>query len=310
VPLGEPTKEVLDKIRPIKNLRVIERESPIIFLCGGKVANLTDTPTSHRDKLLRHLSDHHPNLLKFVHTAEEFNSLLQQTKFEDWQTFETHLASLSSLIIIILESAGSIAEFGMFSTAHETRRKLLIVLDSKYYKEKSFIVLGPIKLVEKISPNHVCSFDMNNDHGANVDNNYLESIVSDVKETLDGQPRTSEFDQKDDGHLMFLVASIVDVFKAITNKELKIVLDKLCIEINKNTLEKYIELLTMVGLLERYRYSNQVYLVSKSDAASKVDILSPQDMLECSKRLMDYYDQTASENRRMRAINSVWNTNS
>lgn len=64
-------------------------------------------------------------------------------------SFESHLAELSSVIVLVLESPGSIAELGLFSVIKEFQSKLLVIVETDHYTSPSFIRMGPIDFLEK-----------------------------------------------------------------------------------------------------------------------------------------------------------------
>ena len=59
------------------------------------------------------------------------------------------LAKSVHAIVIILESPGAIAELGSFANHKELRDRLVVVIDEKYRKAKSFIILGPVRYIKK-----------------------------------------------------------------------------------------------------------------------------------------------------------------
>ena len=62
---------------------------------------------------------------------------------------EAKLAGLSDIVIIIVESPGTLAELGAFSLSDPLRKKLLPLLDKKYRTGQSFVAVlhaGPTKI--------------------------------------------------------------------------------------------------------------------------------------------------------------------
>lgn len=96
--------------------------------------------------------------------AEKVFSTLQSEKHTGNILDVEHLISdFSDYIVIILESPSSFSELGAFSS-HELRKKLIIINDSKFKNEQSFINLGPIKAIEEaINKNRVIHYKMNSD---------------------------------------------------------------------------------------------------------------------------------------------------
>jgi hypothetical protein len=86
------------------------RPSKFVFLCGG-VISATAQPNTLRDYLYRtkHLSAH---LNAEVVLAEEARDLYRSTKYRDLISFEEDIARMASLVLVIPESPGSLAELG------------------------------------------------------------------------------------------------------------------------------------------------------------------------------------------------------
>lgn len=81
--------------------------------------------------------------------AEEAVSLYRDTTYTDLITFEEDIARLSSLVLVIAESAGSLAELGAFSTNETIRQSLRVILQTSYENSESFVRYGPVRRVEK-----------------------------------------------------------------------------------------------------------------------------------------------------------------
>jgi len=85
--------------------------------------------------------------------AEEAATWYRSTEhFANLVDFEEQIAALSTLILLIVESPGSMTELGAFSFVEVLRNKLYVVLEESYQDDHSFIVLGPIeRLSERLS---------------------------------------------------------------------------------------------------------------------------------------------------------------
>jgi hypothetical protein len=88
-----------------------------------------------------------------------FKELLYGPSAKDLLTLENLLADSVDAIIIIPESAGSIAELGAFANDVRLRPKIVCLVDEKYKSKKSFINRGPIKLIKNENSDAVHYFD-------------------------------------------------------------------------------------------------------------------------------------------------------
>jgi hypothetical protein len=138
-----------------------------LFLCGG-ASNKTNI--SNRDQLRKQL-ENDKNLAIF-YPEDMFKELLNRKKY-DLFTLENFLAENSDLIMIVCESPGSFAELGAFTENNKLASKLLVLIQKKYKNDKSFIVQGPIRYIEKQDKKKVIYF-----------NNDMKSMEKAVKKYL------------------------------------------------------------------------------------------------------------------------------
>lgn len=118
----------------------------IIFICGGD-----EKYCLNRSRLEKHFSIHFPLYLTFRAEyawdmiSKEANKGVNALELEEW------LADFSDVVIILVESFGTVAELGAFSLSEALRKKLLPILDAKYRGIESFINTGPVRWVDKDS---------------------------------------------------------------------------------------------------------------------------------------------------------------
>lgn len=111
---------------------------PSVFLCGGSAEG--DLRPALQERLSHWYFD--------VHAAEDlFEDLLYGPGHQDLLDLENLVAQSVDAIVLVVESAGAIAELGAFASADDTRRKLICVLERKYRRKKSFINYGPLRLM-------------------------------------------------------------------------------------------------------------------------------------------------------------------
>lgn len=125
----------------------VVRDSDIVFLCGGR----TDADNM-RTRFYEYAK----------HNLPKFRIFLAERAFEDYRKhvqheiknlaeFEDVIAAISTCVILFPESPGSFAELGYFANSGDIKRKLLIVNNSEFQGDDSFIALGPVRLVDKRS---------------------------------------------------------------------------------------------------------------------------------------------------------------
>lgn len=130
-----------------------------VFLVGAGPGN----PKSIRDSIRKELITwRYYNWLDVYYPEELFEELLGRGKHFDLLSLENLLAESVHTVVIILESPGAIAELGAFANHKELCNRLVVIVDSKYLKAKSFIVLGPIRYLKKKTKSIVIDHNLRN----------------------------------------------------------------------------------------------------------------------------------------------------
>lgn len=129
----------------------IEEQYIIVFLCGGAS---TKGKKSLRDKMRPMLENDKKKYLgqlpiKVFYPEDLLIDVLNKTKNADLLSYEQFLADNSHIIAIICESAGSLVELGAFTNNEYTVNKVIAAVEKKRVKDKSFIMLGPIKYLKR-----------------------------------------------------------------------------------------------------------------------------------------------------------------
>lgn len=77
----------------------------------------------------------------------------------DLQTLEAQFAHDVDFTLLILESAGSIAELGTFAQLPHIRDRLVVLVPNNFFRAESYIARGPLSLLAKRNPQNVIYFD-------------------------------------------------------------------------------------------------------------------------------------------------------
>ena len=122
----------------------------IVFICGGK-----DENCPNRTILEKYFEKHLPKHLLF--RAEDAWAIISKTTTAtNALHLEEKLASFSDVVMILVESFGTVAELGAFSSSEPLRKKLLPILNKKNSSDESFINVGPVHWVNKDSKYKPC----------------------------------------------------------------------------------------------------------------------------------------------------------
>ncbi len=116
-----------------------------IFLCGGSDPGSTALRRSVGDYLARIRSHYRYS----VHYPEDmFIELILGHQRQDLLQLENLLGGSVNAVAILLHSPGTFAELGAFANHEKIRDKLIVVVDPRYKMTKSFINLGPIRMLK------------------------------------------------------------------------------------------------------------------------------------------------------------------
>ena len=121
-------------------------QSYYIFLCGG-------ADKQHIRNKIRALLE--ANGLQILYPEDLFMDMLNRDKKADLLEYENLLADNSDRVCIICESMGSAVELGAFIQNKKLEQKLTVCINQKFARDKSFIMMGPVKHLKKINKSSV-----------------------------------------------------------------------------------------------------------------------------------------------------------
>lgn len=125
-----------------------------VFVCGPGY----DSSQINLRNLVRESLESIRNV-KVVYGEEIENEYSYKKQSTDLQTLEARFAHDVDFTLLILESAGSIAELGTFTQLPEIRGRLIVLVSSVFYRAESYIARGPLSLLARNNPNNVIYFD-------------------------------------------------------------------------------------------------------------------------------------------------------
>lgn len=282
----------------------VHLKPPIVFLFGGDIS--TSPPISVRGVLYNYLLVKEPALFRSLVIPEDFQDWLHDSAYPDLLLFESDLAQTSSLVIIALESPGSIAELGSFSVNAELQQKLLIVLSENHHSQKSFITLGPLR---QIPENNIFAYPYSYDSVSETISDYLEDFVSNIKDSLNKINETTSFNKESNGHIALLIYECIVLFKALKLSEIQNYLKMLSVEKAGNEVKRLLFLLEKLDLVLKKRRGNVDYfLPAKTSTRIKFASKSKEklfDKTSASLGAAQYYSASSKEKIRKKLIDEI-----
>lgn len=281
-----------------------------IFLCGGPTDVRSPRPISVRDAIQRELVKHR-DIDGRIRIAEDYKDWAHDAIYRDLISFERHLAELSSVIVLVLESPGSIAELGLFSIIDEFQKKLLIFIETNHYQSDSFIRLGPIDYLEK---NHENSAEC---HRWLTGKGRLATF--DPKSAEDLQPELAEavrvratkptpersFNPNNWLDVALLTCDLLSLCSALTLREIRQLLVGLGCNRSESDVKQLVFLLERVGLLVMEPKGDQRFYVGIDEREHVRFTFRDEhfDVMRFRSDLLSHYEK--DDKKRFRAIQEV-----
>ncbi len=292
----------LEKIS-LENSRV-DLSSPIIFLCGGLV-DIKKTPSpSIRDSFLRYIHKSDDILSNNIILAEDFKDWIHDSVYKDLLDFESDIAHISSVIVIILESPGALAELGLFVRNRVLNKKLIIFVNDSHYDTDSFIKLGPLRYLETIKEKTVCAYPWDLE---NIDSSIKESLPEmkqDLTQKISDTDKTEAFDATNDGHLSFVLYEFIRVFQALKLTEIELYTRKVGLELSRDKVKRLLFLLSKFELIRFGKRGNDGYYYALVNI-EKVHFGGHFDKRDAKISTMQFYMLNESESRRVNFIKRI-----
>lgn len=231
-----------------------------IFVCGGVVNAKADISPSFRDRFIAHTANNEDKIHDAIVLAENFKDYFKENTYNDLLVFEDEIANISTLVIIFLESPGSLVELGMFCTKPNFYKKLVIVApQERTESEDSFIYLGPLEYIRKKEETSVAIYPWPSSEQEKYDKDYLVDLCETINEKLGSLPKLVTFNKNNSGHVAFLVYEIIRLCYPILVGEIELVFEALDLNINESEINRHLYLLSKLQLISHNFYSNYRY---------------------------------------------------
>lgn len=281
-----------------------------IFLCGGPTDIRSMQPVSIRDAIYRELSKDR-DIDRRIRVAEHYKDWSYEATYKDLVSFERHLADLSSVIVLVLESPGSIAELGLFSVIEEFKKKLLVFVETDHYQSDSFIRLGPIEYLEKIHDNPAeCHRWMTGQGKQSIFDpsaaeNLQPELAEAIRERADRHTPEKVFDPNSWLDVALLVCDLLGYCSALTLRELRQLLADMGCSRSEADVKQLLFLLQRVELIAMEPKGDQRFYVNIEDKQYLQLHLRDKsfDAMRFRTNLLTNYEKT--DKKRFRAIQDV-----
>lgn len=311
--LSDPRPSVLSHV-DITGCRVEFCDSPIVLLCGGQVAQPKLRPEdddppfkSLRDALKRSRDADYE-----FFRPEEITSWQADGVFHNLMDFESDLGSICSLVVVILESAGSLVELGAFSQLDEFREKMIAITSSEFGDEDSFINLGILRFIRAIDNSRVKSYPWEIYHPSTISADTINDAISDICEEINKLDKSQMFKITSRSHIIILICEIIKLFSALKETEIFDFISSLGVSVTKNEIKSRLFLLERFRLIKRVSYSDSHFYVRTTETYHKLRLAFKKadnqdkkltlDYLRIKTDCLQYYAEDQKQKHRLRVI--------
>lgn len=205
------------------------------------------------------------------------------------------------------ESEGAIAELGAFCMDDVLCERLVVVIDKKHHSAISFISLGPIKLIQAVSDDSIFVVDsIANKKSFETE---LESLADALSAKFNSIPKTQNFISNRSRDQLLLLADLIELFCALTKKELKDLVEFMGVEISPARFNQMINQLKLFELIIQPKKGSQNFLVTptKDKRKNYLNYVAPHGHVNFDRTRvkLKIYAELKKDNLRFRAYQQV-----
>lgn len=202
--------------------------------------------------------------------AEEANQLYRDTDYNDLISFEEDIARIAAIVLVIAESAGSLAELGAFTANDTIRRALRVVIPSHHETAQSFVRYGPIELLRKENRKYLGVYPWKQ-HATTGRLNVssakplYKELVGFINRHLNSVPKSTLYRKLEAAEHFYVIYWIIHLSLAITPKVLQDCIRLISPNISLMDIRNKIYCMELAKWIKRYSYSGKDYFFALVD---------------------------------------------
>lgn len=247
----------------------IRRPTKFLFFCGGAMSKDPKAAGSLRHYLFneKRISK---RLKASVVLAEAANQLYRDTAYGDLISFEEDIARISALILVIAESAGSLAELGAFASIDIIRNSLAVLIRTDHYEAESFVRYGPVERLRRENSLRVGVYPWrtrgNNSLIKATASPHVANIISFVNGIINSVPNENLF-RIDEGFQQFaFILWSLHISTALSISDLTACVHLRDPNASQNDVKNKLFCMQLAGWVKSYTYENKTYWYNTHDA--------------------------------------------
>jgi len=298
--MKDPRGEIIADLE-ISSCRIVHTDTPVVLLCGGivKIKEHPDFPDPSIESLRHLVVQAETNFELF--RPEEITKWQEDAVFKNLVDFETELAAICSLVVIILESPGAIAELGAFSQLNELRDKLVVIKSSSFTKADSFINLGILSYLKETNVESVKTFPWDVNKPEEIGNEMVIDIVDEIAARLKKISKTRSLKTTQESHATTLICDLIRIFVALKQAEIYQYSLNLGFKVSLEEVKRKLFLLEKFQLIKLVEYAGATYYCRTKEPYNRLRLSSAsKKRLEDTDITLDclaYYKESRDRHR-------------
>lgn len=225
-------------------------------------------PQNLRDYLLRSKGIINKVSADFV-LAESAQNLYRDTAYSDLINFEEDIARISGIVLVISESAGSLAELGAFSANDTIRPTLRVIISEHNFNQESFVRFGPVERVKNLDSDRVGVFPWRNHKAGHIVKSAAAPLFKDIKNFISDQisaiPKSFSYNTLNEAAIFYDIFWLTYVANVISPNTLYDAVNRIYPNISHDDIRNKIFCMKVAGWLDKISYSNKEYYFCKID---------------------------------------------
>jgi hypothetical protein len=241
----------------------ILRDSNILFVCGGPMvcSNNTSLP-SMRSRFFAYAKTELMNLRMFLaEDAEKDYVTHDDPEFHNVAKFEEIIGDVCDCLVIFPESPGSFAEIGYFAKNKRLTKKILVAHKADLQGEDSFILRGPIQIID--SDSHFAP-TLQIDYGDHA--NFLP-IKQRIEKRITGKKRKKfefvNYSSMTTRQRFFCIFEILRFFQVMTFIQIKYAFKSIFEHARQSDIKNLLSILVAADLVRRRGRDHQYFCINR-----------------------------------------------
>lgn len=255
----------------------VHRPSKFVFLCGGFISQDNRARAQNlRDYLyrVRGLSARYNVVL-----AELATQLYRDGGYTDLISFEEDIARIASVVLVIAESAGSLAELGAFTANETIQKSLRVVIREHFEQSESFVRFGPVERIRRARRANIAVYPwLTHSNGTlNVKSTqpHYREIVRFVHDHFAAVPASTSFEKLGEAQLFYIIYWIIHLSLAVSSTVLNSYVRQIVPSATDEAIWRKLYCMKLAGWVAQLAYSSEEYFWALNDSDPLEYVLRP-----------------------------------